>query len=170
MKGWIFGSSNQKVWTQKIFKHSSKFQNPLHQNYKHVKTLEALLNLNENQIHSLVVFIGDATFKTEMPENVTYGGGYIRFIKSRKVSVLSDIQVNKVIQQIEDGRLARSFKTNREHVKHVKNIVAKKKKETCCPKCGSSMVMRETKKGENKGKKFWGCSNFPKCRGIINVT
>jgi len=170
MKGWIFGSSNQKVWTQKIFKHSSKFQNPLHQNYKHVKTLEALLNLNENQIHSLVVFIGDATFKTEMPENVTYGGGYIRFIKSRKVSVLSDIQVNKVIQQIEDGRLARSFKTNREHVKHVKNIVAKKKNETCCPKCGSSMVMRETKKGENKGKKFWGCSNFPKCRGIINVT
>ncbi len=25
MKGWIFGSSNQKVWTQKIFKHSSVY-------------------------------------------------------------------------------------------------------------------------------------------------
>jgi len=170
MKGWIFGSPNQKVWTQKIFKHSSKFQNPLHQNYKHVKTLEALLNLNDNQIHSLVVFIGDATFKTEMPENVTYGGGYIRFIKAKKTAVLSDVEVNKIIQQIESARLARSFKTNRKHVKHVKNIVAEKKKQVYCPKCGSSMVMRETKKGENKGNKFWGCSSFPKCRGIINVT
>ena len=42
MKGWIFGSSNQKQWTQKIFKHSSKFQNPIHQNYKHIKHLKAV--------------------------------------------------------------------------------------------------------------------------------
>ncbi len=71
MKGWIFGSPNQKTWTQKIYKHSSKFQNPLHQNYKHVKTLESLLNLEEEQIFSVVVFVGDSTFKTDMPENVT---------------------------------------------------------------------------------------------------
>ncbi|EIA1300435.1 NERD domain-containing protein, partial [Vibrio vulnificus] len=38
MKGWIFGSKSQKQWTQKVYRHSSKFQNPLHQNYKHVKT------------------------------------------------------------------------------------------------------------------------------------
>jgi len=25
MKGWIFGSKNQKQWTQKIFKYSGKF-------------------------------------------------------------------------------------------------------------------------------------------------
>ncbi|ENY3838983.1 nuclease-related domain-containing protein, partial [Vibrio vulnificus] len=37
MKGWIFGSKSQKQWTQKVYRHSSKFQNPLHQNYKHVK-------------------------------------------------------------------------------------------------------------------------------------
>ena len=30
MKGWIFGSPQQKTWTQKIYKHSQKFQNPLH--------------------------------------------------------------------------------------------------------------------------------------------
>jgi hypothetical protein len=41
MKGWIFGSPNQKTWTQKIYKLSSKFQNPLHQNYKHVKELQS---------------------------------------------------------------------------------------------------------------------------------
>ncbi|WP_370429922.1 hypothetical protein [Moritella viscosa] len=29
MKGWVFDRVNQKKWTQKIFKHKSKFQNPL---------------------------------------------------------------------------------------------------------------------------------------------
>ncbi|MEX0604990.1 MAG: nuclease-related domain-containing protein [Marinobacter sp.] len=76
MKGWIFGSAHQPQWTQKIFRHSQKFQNPLRQNYKHVKTLQTLLGLTDSQIHSLVVFVGDATFKTEMPTNVTKGGGY----------------------------------------------------------------------------------------------
>ncbi len=170
MKGWIFGSPNQKTWTQKIYKHSSKFQNPLHQNYKHVKTLESLLGLEEEQIFSVVVFVGDSTFKTDMPENVTYGSGYIRFIKSKKSLLLSEPEVKDIVNKIETGRLTPSFKTNREHVKHVKEIVSKKEGNKECPKCGSPMVVRESKRGQNKGNKFWGCTNFPKCRGIVNVT
>ncbi|WP_259214951.1 nuclease-related domain-containing protein [Shewanella baltica] len=77
MKGWIFGSKNQKQWTQKIYRHSSKFQNPLHQNYKHVKTLESLLGIDSSYLHSVIVFIGDSTFKTDMPENVTYARGVV---------------------------------------------------------------------------------------------
>lgn len=33
-----------------------------------------------------------------------------------------------------------------------------------CPKCNIPMIKREVKKGQNKGKQFWGCSNYPKCR------
>ncbi len=36
-----------------------------------------------------------------------------------------------------------------------------------CTRCGSAMVLRVAKKGENEGKEFYGCSNFPKCRKII---
>jgi len=36
-----------------------------------------------------------------------------------------------------------------------------------CPDCGKAMVLREAKKGKNEGNKFWGCSQFPKCRGVI---
>jgi hypothetical protein len=36
-----------------------------------------------------------------------------------------------------------------------------------CPKCSSPMVLRVGKNGSNAGKNFWGCSRFPKCRGII---
>jgi len=47
MKGWIFGGERQKMWTQTIFKHKAKFQNPLHQNYKHIKTIKNTLNLGK---------------------------------------------------------------------------------------------------------------------------
>lgn len=39
MQGWIFGSKRQAEWTQKIYKRTFKFQNPLRQNYKHTKAL-----------------------------------------------------------------------------------------------------------------------------------
>lgn len=42
-QGWIFGGERQKSWTQKLYKKSFKFQNPLHQNYKHIKVLELIL-------------------------------------------------------------------------------------------------------------------------------
>lgn len=38
-----------------------------------------------------------------------------------------------------------------------------------CPRCSSAMVRRTAKGGENAGKEFWGCSNFPKCREVLNV-
>jgi hypothetical protein len=37
-----------------------------------------------------------------------------------------------------------------------------------CPKCGSEMLLRTAKSGTNQGNKFWGCSNFPRCRSIVN--
>jgi hypothetical protein len=39
-------------------------------------------------------------------------------------------------------------------------------KEPLCPKCSSPMVQREIKTGARAGSKFWGCSTFPKCRGV----
>lgn len=35
-----------------------------------------------------------------------------------------------------------------------------------CPKCGSKMVRRIARKGQYRGSQFWGCSKFPRCRGI----
>jgi len=36
-----------------------------------------------------------------------------------------------------------------------------------CPKCLAEMILRTAKSGQNQGQKFWGCSNFPKCRSIL---
>ena len=167
MKGWIFGGQQQKNWTQKIYRRTHSFQNPLHQNYKHTRTLQSLLGLNDEQIFSVIAFVGDATFKTPMPENVTHGNGFLRYIKARTTPVLTPEQVQTIIDSIEDGRLARSLKTNRDHVAHVKSIVAGKTAVPACPKCGSTMVSREVKRGANAGSTIWGCPRYPACRGLI---
>ncbi|MET0107228.1 MAG: NERD domain-containing protein [Sedimenticola sp.] len=169
MKGWIFGSENQPQWTQKIFKKSFKFQNPLRQNYKHVKALEATLNVPAEVIHSVVVFTRESTFKTTMPANVTRGGTYISYIKSFREPVLSESQVQLAVSQIQSCRLESSRETHRKHVQQLR-ARANPSAERKCPKCGSSMVLRTAKRGKNEGKKFWGCSAYPKCRMVQNVS
>jgi restriction system protein len=34
-----------------------------------------------------------------------------------------------------------------------------------CPRCNIPMKMREARRGQHTGEKFWGCANYPKCRG-----
>jgi restriction system protein len=173
MKGWIFGSANQKQWTQKIFKHTSKFQNPLHQNYKHVKTLEALFLGNSSTkndcIFSVIIFIGDSTFKTKMPDNVRFARGGIEYIKSKRDVAFSEDEVADIVEQIASGRLERSIKTNRQHVKHVKEIIKEKSDAKSCSRCNSDMVLRKATKGKNAGNEFWGCSAFPRCRNVVEI-
>ena len=38
--------------------------------------------------------------------------------------------------------------------------------EPSCPRCGGAMVKRVAKQGSNAGQPFWGCTGFPKCRGV----
>ncbi|TVQ52695.1 MAG: hypothetical protein EA377_09615, partial [Phycisphaerales bacterium] len=38
-----------------------------------------------------------------------------------------------------------------------------------CPDCGEVMVRKTALRGRNRGKPFWGCSVFPKCRGSISI-
>jgi len=128
MKGWIFGGERQKTWTQSIYKHKTKFQNPLHQNYKHIKTLESLLGLSSDKFHSVIVFTGESTFKTKMPDNVLKGG-YTDYIKSKNEILFSDSEVKTLVEQIETNRFERGFKTNREHVKNLKQNHSKTRKE-----------------------------------------
>lgn len=36
-----------------------------------------------------------------------------------------------------------------------------------CPKCSARMVRRVARKGATAGQEFWGCSAYPRCRGVI---
>ncbi|MBV7528412.1 MULTISPECIES: nuclease-related domain-containing protein [unclassified Pseudomonas] len=162
-RGWIFGNERQSQWTQKLYKKTFTFQNPLRQNYKHLKALQATLGVGPEHLHSVVTFVGASTFKSEMPANVTQGSGFIRYIKSFKQPVFTDAEVEALVQALQRGRRPPGPATHREHVQNLKrrnDPTAERK----CPKCGSALLIRTVKSGPNAGQQFWGCSAFPKCR------
>ena len=39
-----------------------------------------------------------------------------------------------------------------------------------CPKCNGNLVLRTATRGANAGDQFYGCSNYPKCKYIQNIT
>jgi hypothetical protein len=41
--------------------------------------------------------------------------------------------------------------------------------EVVCPSCGARMVMRTARRGAGAGRKFWGCSKYPACKGTQEV-
>jgi len=194
MKGWIFGDDKSEKWTQQIFKVKNTFQNPLRQNYKHIKSLAAMLNLSDDLFIHVIVFVGECTLKNrdKLPPSVVQGGfSAVGFIKSCKDEKIPDSNIEDILAAIESGRKSRTLKTHFEHVKHVKNIIADKEQnivqtaeqnieqdiveniglqpilvqdEPLCPKCGAKMVQRTATRGANTGNTFWGCSRYPKCK------
>ncbi|MDH5485209.1 MAG: NERD domain-containing protein [Gammaproteobacteria bacterium] len=159
LKGWIFGGESQRQWTQTIYKNKYKFQNPIFQNYKHVKAIEKLLNANINHIFNIVVFVGRSKFKTDMPSNVVTKGSLIPLINSYKSEVLSSENIKNYSLTIEKAITSTEF-TKNEHIANIK----RNKTSPICPRCGKPMVIRKAKKGSNAGKEFWGCSGFPTCK------
>ncbi|AYC32913.1 nuclease [Pseudomonas cavernae] len=163
MSGWIFGNEQQAQWTQKLYKRSFKFQNPLRQNFKHLKALEAALSIAPEHLHSVITFVGGSSFKTPMPANVTEGIGFVRYIKSFQQPVFSASEVEAMLHTLQTGRLAPTLATHRAHVQNLKRR-SDPNAERNCPKCGSALVIRSIKSGPKAGQQFWGCSTFPKCR------
>ena len=170
MGGWIFGGERDRQWTQ-VFRSGQKarFQNPLRQNYRHTKAVEAALadlRLPSGAVRSVVAFVGKAELKTRMPVNVTVGTGFVSYVRSFREPMLSDDQMLAACSRIESESLSISAATHRRHVRDLRT----QKKSSAprkCPKCGRGMVLRTTRRGPNVGRRFWGCSGFPACRHIL---
>ena len=116
-KGWIFGDAKHETWTQTTFNSKFKFQNPIHQNYRHVLAVRALLDfVPPDLIHSVVAFVGDAEFKTDMPAGVFKRPQLVEHLRSYTEDVLSLNRVQFCVGRLETARLIISEKTDLEHV------------------------------------------------------
>lgn len=164
MKGWIFGSRDQPAWTQVIFRRKSRFQNPIRQNYKHVRAVQELLSLEGRKVHDVVVFVGPATFKSDVPNGVVWGvQPLIGFIQSKRIAVLDDDELRAVIGRLSEKRLRSTLLGRRAHVRHVRSQIAVRHGGTSnCPRCGATMVKRTNRQS---GSRFLACTRFPACRG-----
>jgi hypothetical protein len=115
-KGWIFANEWQANWTQVLFHYKFKFQNPIFQNLRHVRAVQELLDfLSPNIIKSVVVFMGEAEFKTEIPAGVFGLSEFIEYIQEQKSEVMSLNRVQFSVGRLETARLTITRETDLEH-------------------------------------------------------
>ncbi|MBR6736249.1 MAG: topoisomerase DNA-binding C4 zinc finger domain-containing protein, partial [Oscillospiraceae bacterium] len=171
---------------------------PITQNRRHLELVKQI-RLNEknvigkilfeknfyNSYRSVVVLSNPRTIlnaryaKKEIREQVIRSdqlAEYIRSVnKSSEFSSFSDTEMEALAEffmsQHKSINIDYAETFRRSFLSASQKDSAEKKfpKELLCPKCGNPMVLRKATKGVNSGKEFYGCSNFPKCRGIINI-
>jgi hypothetical protein len=124
--GWILGRPHDDYWTQVIYRKKSRFHNPLKQNYGHVKTVQALFKLPESAFVGVVVFTGDAKFKTDLGQNVIHLDQLLDFVQQRRDEVLDERQMTYVVGRLEMKRLRRSLETDEYHLNFVRNKISEK--------------------------------------------
>ena len=147
---------DQRFWTQVLFSTKNRFQNPLHQNYKHTRALADYLKIDHRKIHSIVFFIGDnVELKGDFPLNVMTSG-ISSYIKKFNEFLFPDIEIIRL------GQCLKQLKTNntlspRQHVQILKE---KYSCDTICPRCGGELVRRIAKPVREQVQSFWAVQSF----------
>ena len=80
------------------------------------------------------------------------------FAENKQVELIDQQGLNKMLMGVEQA-------SNQ----HVAEPIISSPEELECPKCRSAMVKRKVRQGARAGQEFWGCSQYPKCRGIVNL-
>lgn len=154
--GYIKGNEYDKKWTQnnKVY-----INNPIHQNYGHIKSLEKILDLSENKFIPIVCIPSTAKVNVKSKSHIARIDNLNKIILSYNSVVLSDYNnvYNKIItMKVKDRNI------NKQHINRVKQISKEEYTnydKNICPLCGGKLAYRTGKYG-----KFIGCSNYPKCR------
>ena len=191
--GWIFGTESQPYWTQTLHtgrgkSQKNQFYNPILQNKGHIKWLQTFLVDQTLPFYSYIVFSDRCTLKDIA---LTSGKHYV----VNRYNLFSAVQQNiaKVGIQLSSDKIDELFEklypltqiNEAEKITHIRNIQQRAQdnlsqnisapaatqnvEKTLCPRCGGQLVMRIVSKGTRQGKRFWGCSNYPKCRYIENL-
>lgn len=181
--GWIFGDEKSQKWTVMLpNKQKNQFYNPVLQNKTHVKWMRNYVG-DDIPLFSIIVFSERCELKkvTVESSNVkvikrdrTYAA--VREIWDESPDVVSEEKIielydnlSKLTNVDEAVKAAHRDSINQKYKKEVEDRDVPQRtehEELVCPRCGSTLVLRTAKKGENAGNQFYGCSAFPKCRYI----
>ena len=164
--GWIFGDEKSPEWTQSIYHKKSRFQNPIRQNYKHICALEDNLGIDKSYFHSVVVFAGDCTFKTPMPNGVVYSRRAADFIRSFDRQIIKVKQLDEIVSVIAAWQETLSKEQIRNHIANLekRHSAACEGEAPRCPYCGCEMVLCV-----DNDQPFYVCESYPKCCGRFKV-
>jgi restriction system protein len=82
------------------------------------------------------------------------------FAQGRNVTLMDGPALLKLIQQAKAARMAGSKDPSTPMPARPKAVI-----QPLCPSCSKPMVRRTARKGGAAGNTFWGCVDFPACRG-----
>lgn len=166
MQGWIYGRENSEFWTQNIYGHKYQLRNPLWQNQGHVRAISRLIGSQDNiPIHNIVAFSKQATLKIDRSLPVMYWWRVVPFIKRFKQPIISEARADEIYEKLLASNVT-DRKARKEHVVNVYRNQARRNYSVAsgrCPRCGGELVLRNGMYGQ-----FYGCSNYPKCKYILN--
>ncbi len=162
--GWIFGNEKDKFWTAVHFSDRFRFQNPLHQNYGHLKALEEVLGIGLDKMFAIVVFRGSFEFKTPVPNNVLFDD-FASWVVGHKEVLIDPTEVARIVASIKEVRVRGWFAGWR----HTESVRERYESTEVCPKCNGKLVPRVARRGPVPGSCFLGCSNFPRCRYVKSL-
>lgn len=169
MKGWIFGGADHARWTQVVYRRKSQFQNPIRQNYKHVRAVQDLLRVAPHKLTGVVAFVGSAAPKSAMPPSVVWGvRSLAAYVKSKRVAVLGDDELHTFAERLANTRFQSDMLTRNAHVRRVKDQLADRRRDSAsCPRCGAALVERTNRR---TGARFLACARFPDCKGTRKLS
>ena len=107
MRGEILGRAFDPEWTQTVGGERVTFQNPLRPNYNRKLALDGLLQIGEHKIFSVIAFTDRSAFQVEMPDNVTRGKDFVKYIKSKDTVLINDSEIRGIVDAIQAARLKR---------------------------------------------------------------
>jgi len=165
-KGWILGDEHGEQWTQVIYKRKEKFYNPIRQNYGHIQALKQnLQEYKELNFIPIIVFSINADLKVKTNSKVIYSVNLLKTIREYMAESLSDQQKEAIYLKLLELNVSEK-EVRTQHVAGInkkKAEVAQQLRSNRCPKCGGELLQRKGKFGD-----FKGCSNYPKCRFVLN--
>jgi len=87
------------------------------------------------------------------------------FANGRNLWLLDGPQLHRLLKQARGRSSAKP--DDRDQATQARNAApqAAKTAAPTCPRCAQHMVRRTARKGSNAGQEFWGCSDYPRCRG-----
>ena len=171
---------------------------PITQNLRHLELLKAIrrdqpLNFLQKLIFErsfselycpVVVLANPQTVlyakyaKKEVKEQVIRADQLIAYIRKKNENALTCNEIE--MREWAESLLALHKERKLDYTETYRKAIAEKQETAAmeesakqqaiiCPKCGAVMVKRRAAKGPYAGNEFWGCSNYPNCKGIINI-
>ncbi len=129
-RGWIFGGPNDSQWTQVIYRKKSRFQNPIRQNYSHVKAIQSLFTLSDEAFIPVVVFAGDAEFKSDLGPTVLRLDELVGYMSDDRPVLFDERKMAYIVGRIEMKRMRRSLETDEYHLNSVRRRIEARRRRT----------------------------------------